>query len=122
MITLLNEFSCSDGDYFPYFFREYELGPLMGKRSWGGVIGIGGMDPLADGGYYTVPEGGIFDLDGNWVMENVGVYPDIEVDNLPDRTARGFDDQLTAAIEYIEARLREDPKTLPALNGPPTPR
>jgi len=122
MVTLLNEFSCSDGDYFPWFFREYKLGPLMGMRSWGGVIGIEGMDPLVDGGYYTVPEGGIFNLSGDWVMENEGVYPDIEIDNLPDRAARGYDDQLDRAIEYIQGKLAQDPKTLPTLNGPPTPR
>jgi tricorn protease len=122
MVTLLNEFSCSDGDYFPYFFRELKLGPLMGKRSWGGVIGISGMDRLVDGGYYTVPQWSIYGLDGNWIMENVGVYPDIEVDNPPDRRARGYDDQLDRALEYIQDKLAEDPKTLPPKPGPPSPR
>jgi len=122
MITLLNEFSCSDGDYFPYFFREYELGPLMGKRSWGGVIGIGGFTPLLDGGYYTVPEYGIFSLDGKWIMENEGVHPDIVVDNLPERVARGFDDQLDRAIEHIQKKLETDPRELPGLPGHPDPR
>ncbi len=122
MITLMNQFSCSDGDYFPYFFREYKLGPLMGKRTWGGVIGIWGFRPLMDGGYYTVPQGGIYNLEGEWVIENAGVEPDIEVDNLPDRLARGYDDQLMKAVEYIMMKLKEDPKILPELNGPPDPR
>lgn len=122
MITLMNQFSCSDGDYFPYFFREYKLGPLMGKRTWGGVIGIEGYRPLLDGGYYTVPQGGILNLEGEWVMENVGVVPDLEIDNPPDRMARGFDDQLMKAVEYILKKLEEDPKVLPEIKGPPTPR
>lgn len=122
MITLLNEFSCSDGDYFPYFFREYGLGPLMGKRSWGGVIGIRGFRGLIDGGYFTAPEFGIFNLEGEWIMENVGVYPDIEVDNLPERRVQGFDDQLDRAIEHIQRKLETDPKTLPGFPGPPDPR
>jgi tricorn protease len=122
MITLLNEFSCSDGDYFPYFFREYDLGPLLGKRSWGGVIGIRGYRPLLDGGYYTAPEFGIYSLDGEWIMENVGVEPDMEVENLPDRLALGYDDQLDAAIEYISEKIQEDPKVLPPLPPPPEKR
>ena len=119
MITLLNEFSCSDGDYFPYFFREYKLGPLMGKRSWGGVVGIRGYRPLIDGGYYTAPEFSIYSLDGKWIMENEGVTPDIEVDNTPTRMAGGYDDQLDAAIENIMSKLKEDPKILPSRPGRP---
>jgi tricorn protease len=122
MITLQNEFSCSDGDYFPYFFREYGLGPLMGVRTWGGVIGIEGMDRLIDGGYYTVPQFGIYSFDGEWIMENVGVEPDIEVRNSPDRMARGYDDQLDRAIEYLQQKLAEDPKTFPLAPGPPEER
>ncbi len=122
MITLLNEFSCSDGDYFPYFFREYGLGPLMGKRSWGGVIGIRGFTPLTDGGYFTVPEWGIYSIKGEWIMENVGVVPDIEVNNSPERLALGYDDQLDAAIENIMKKINADPKTLPPLPSPPKAR
>jgi len=122
MITLLNEFSCSDGDYFPYFFREYRLGPLMGKRSWGGVVGIRGYRPLVDGGYYTAPEFSIYSLEGEWVMENYGVEPDTEVENLPTRLALGYDDQLDQAIEYITKKLQTDPKEFPPRPEPPTPR
>ncbi|MFZ5981101.1 MAG: S41 family peptidase [Candidatus Zixiibacteriota bacterium] len=122
MITLINQFSCSDGDYFPYFFRQYQLGPLLGMRTWGGVVGISGYRPLVDGGYFTVPQGGIYNMEGDWVMENVGVAPDMEVDNPPDRMTRGYDDQLMQAVDYIMKKLEEDPKELPKLNGPPTPR
>lgn len=122
MITLMNQFSCSDGDNFPYFFREYNLGPLMGKRTWGGIVGYRGNDPLVDGGYYTIPEFTSYNLQGKFVVENEGVTPDIEVDNLPDRSAQGKDDQLDQALDYIAKKLKEDPKTLPAPLGPPTPR
>ena len=122
MVTLLNEFSGSDGDYFPYFFREYKLGLLLGKRSWGGVIGIRGYRPLVDGGYYTVPEFGIYNLKGKWVMENSGVKPDSVVENLPNRLALGYDDQLDKAVEYIMKKMQEEPKELPPKPGPPSPR
>jgi tricorn protease len=122
MITLLNEFSCSDGDYFPYFFRQYKLGPLMGKRSWGGVIGIRDFQRLVDGGYFTVPEFSIYSLQGKWIMENIGVEPDIEVENHPTRLAQGYDDQLDGAIEYILDKLKKEPMVLPPEPGPPTPR
>ncbi|MEW6013820.1 MAG: PDZ domain-containing protein [Candidatus Zixiibacteriota bacterium] len=122
MITLTNEFSCSDGDYFPYFFREYKLGPLMGKRTWGGVVGIRGFPSLLDGGYCTVPEFSIYDLKGNWIMENVGVVPDMEVENLPERLVAGYDDQLLQALEYLNKKIKEEPHILPPRPAPPTPR
>jgi tricorn protease len=122
MITLMNEFSCSDGDYFPYFFRAYGLGPLLGRRSWGGVNGFNSVDRLADGGFCIVPEFGIYNLDGEWVLENVGVEPDIEVSNTPDRTALGYDDQLDEALRYVMDKLKTEPKTLPRLPGPPAER
>ncbi|MBD3170721.1 MAG: protease, partial [candidate division Zixibacteria bacterium] len=122
MITLINEFSCSDGDYFPHFFREYELGPLVGKRTWGGIVGIAGYRPLIDGGYYTVPQFTSYSLEGEWLIENEGVIPDIEVDNPPDRMARGYDDQLDWAINDILEKLKNDPKKLPERPGPPEER
>jgi len=94
----------------------------MGKRSWGGVIGIRDFRPLIDGGYYTVPEFSIYGLDGQWVMENEGVTPDIVVENSPPRLAAGYDDQLDAAIDYITQKLKEDPKKLPPKPGPPAER
>ncbi|MDX9858446.1 MAG: PDZ domain-containing protein [candidate division Zixibacteria bacterium] len=122
MVTLQNEFSCSDGDIFPYMFREYKLGPLMGTRTWGGVVGIRGGKGLIDGGYTTIPEFGMFNLDGEWVVENEGVVPDIEVVNTPTRRAAGHDDQLDAAIANIMQRLKDQPLRLPDHPGPAAPR
>jgi tricorn protease len=122
MVTLQNQFSCSDGDNFPYYFRFYELGELMGMRTWGGVVGIRGFRPMMDGGYATVPEFTQYSLESEWIMENVGVIPDIEVENMPDRAAKGFDDQLTEAVKYIQQKMKDDPKTLPPHPGPPEER
>jgi tricorn protease len=122
MVTLINEFSVSDGDIFPYFFREYKLGPLLGKRTWGGIVGIGGGRPLVDGGFNTIPGGTMYNLKSEWVIENRGVEPDIEVDNPPDREARGYDDQLMEGVKYIKKKLAENPRTLPPYPGPPAKR
>jgi tricorn protease len=122
MIALQNQYSCSDGDIFPYFFRFYELGPLMGTRTWGGVVGIGGLPPMLDGGYFTIPGGTFYNLKGNWEIENIGVYPDIEVENTAARIIAGHDDQLEQAIAYLMKQIRENPRILPPRPAPPTPR
>jgi len=113
MVCLINQYSASDGDFFPYYFREYGLGPLIGKRTWGGVVGIRGFPPLVDGGYVTAPEFAPFNLKGEWVMENHGVDPDIEIDNLPDQVILGHDPQLEKALEVIMKKLEEQPQKLP---------
>jgi len=113
MVCLANQYSCSDGDNFPYYFRKYGLGPVIGKRTWGGVVGIRGHRPLTDGGYVTTPEFSTYNLDREWVMENHGVDPDIEVDNLPKRVIAGFDDQLIKAIEVLEEKLAAKKIELP---------
>ena len=118
MACLLNEFSASDGDIFPYRFRQHKLGPLIGKRSWGGVVGIRGSLPLLDGGTLSKPEFSRYDLGGKeWVMENVGVTPDIVVDNDPAREFAGDDQQLTKAVEVLLGELRRNPRPL----APPPP-
>ena len=122
MLTLCNQYSCSDGDNFPYFFRFYGLGPVMGERTWGGVVGISGNRSLLDGGYNYVPQYAKYSLDGEWIMENVGVIPDIEIDNTPDRLAKGYDDQLSEAVKYLMKKIKEEPKTLPPYPGPPEKR
>lgn len=122
MLTLINQYSVSDGDIFPYYFRWYKLGPLMGKRSWGGVVGIGGGRPLVDGGYNFIPGGTEYNLNSQWIIENHGVDPDIEVDNPLDREARGYDDQLIDAVKYIQKKLQEEPVALPPYPGPPAKR
>ncbi len=113
MACIANQYSASDGDNFPYYFREYGLGPVIGMRTWGGVIGIRGFPSLVDGGYVTVPEFAPFDMQGRWVMENHGVDPDIQVDNPPDQVILGRDPQLEKAIQVIMKELEEKPKKLP---------
>jgi tricorn protease len=115
LACLINEHSCSDGDIFPYHFREYGLGPLIGKRTWGGVVGIRGHRPLVDGGFITTPEFAKYTLDREWNdMENYGVAPDIDVDNLPEDVMRGVDAQMDRAVEVLLEAIEDEPLRLPA--------
>lgn len=117
-VLMIDEFSASDGDIVGYRFRKYGLGKIIGKRSWGGVVGIRGSLPLLDGGYLNRPEFSRYDVDGKeWVMEGTGVEPDIFVDNDPAREFSGIDDQLNKAIELIKEELQRKPVKLP----PPPP-
>ncbi|HEV7744509.1 MAG TPA: S41 family peptidase [Pyrinomonadaceae bacterium] len=113
MVALLDQNSASDGDIFPYMFRKAGLGPLIGKRSWGGVVGIGPRGPLIDGGQIFVPGSGLTDENGNWVIEGYGVDPDIEVENDPKSEIEGRDPQLERGIAEVMARLKT-PVKLPA--------
>ncbi len=122
MVCLANQYSASDGDNFPYYFKKYNLGPVIGKRTWGGVVGIRGHRPFTDGGYITTPEFSTYNLDREWVMENEGVEPDIEVDNLPHRVIAGHDDQLLKAIEVLEEKLAEHNPEIPPRPEPPEER
>lgn len=108
-VLLLNEFSASDGDIFPYRFKFYKLGKTIGKRSWGGVVGIRGTLPILDGGYLNRPEFSRFDLDGKWNIEGHGVDPDIYVDNDPATEFGGTDQQLDRAMEEIMKELKNNP-------------
>jgi len=109
-ILLMDEFSASDGDIFPYRFRAAKLGTLVGKRSWGGVVGIAGSLPFVDGGFLNKPEFGPYDLDGkNWIMEGHGVDPDVVVDNDPALEFEGTDQQLNKGIELILKELEKNP-------------
>ena len=117
-VCLLDEFSASDGDIFPYRFRHYKLGKLIGKRSWGGVVGIRGTLPIVDGGYLNRPEFSRYDLAGReWIMEGHGVDPDIVVDNDPANEFAGVDEQLNKAIEVILKEMKAAPVRIP----PPPP-
>lgn len=113
MICITNHYAASDGDFFSYFFKKYNLGPLIGERTWGGVRGIRGEIPLMDGGYITRPEFSLYGLDSQWLIENKGVAPDIEVDNQPDLVMAGHDPQLEKAIELVMKEIQEHPKKLP---------
>jgi tricorn protease len=118
MVALLDGNSASDGDIFPYMFRKAGLGPLIGKRSWGGVVGIQSRGPLIDGGTIFVPGSGLSDENGSWIIEGYGVDPDIDVDNDPKSEIEGRDPQLERGIAEVMARLRT-PVKLPA--KPPGP-
>jgi len=110
IVCLLNEISASDGDLFPYQFKKAGIGTLIGKRSWGGVIGIRGSLPFLDGSYLYKPEFANFGADGSWVLEGVGMQPDIEIDNHPGKEYNGIDEQLNKAIEVILEQIKSNPK------------
>jgi tricorn protease len=114
MVMLCDEFSASDGDIVTYRFKNYNLGKVIGKRTWGGVTGIRGTLPLVDGGFLNRPEFSIYDLEGKkWIIEGVGVEPDIVVDNDPYLEYTGTDQQLNKAIEVILDDLKTKAKKIP---------
>ena len=108
-VMLINGWSGSGGDAFPFYFREAGLGPLIGTRTWGGLIGISGAPPLADGGGVTVPTFRMFDPKGQWFAEGHGVDPDIQVDEDPTALAKGSDPQLERAIKEVTDRIGKEP-------------
>jgi tricorn protease len=112
-VCLINETSASDGDIFPYYFREAGLGPLIGKRTWGGVVGISGKGPFIDGGTAYVPLNGTNDREGNWIIEGYGVAPDIVVENDPKSILEGGDPQLERGIQEVLKKMEEQPMKLP---------
>lgn len=116
-VMLINMYAGSGGDAFPYFFKRRKIGPLMGTRTWGGLIGISGVRDFMIGGGITVPQFAFWDTDANgetsWIIENIGVSPDIEVDDRPDLVAAGKEPQLDAAIAYLMEELRKNPPKKP---------
>lgn len=117
-VCLCDEFSASDGDLFSFRFKQHKLGTLIGKRTWGGVVGIRGSLPLLDGSTLNKPEFSRYDIEGKeWIIEGVGVEPDIVVDNDPALEFAGVDQQLNKAIEVILKQLETEEKTIP----PPPP-
>jgi len=117
-VLLADEFSASDGDLVTYRFKTYKMGPVVGKRTWGGVVGIRGALPMLDGGVLNRPEFSRYDVAGKtWAIEGVGVEPDIVVDNDPAKEYAGEDQQLDKAIAVILDLLKKNPVKLP----PPPP-
>ena len=113
LVCITNAFAGSGGDAFPYFFREKHLGKLIGTRTWGGLIGISRGIRLMDGGGITMPDFGLYDLNGKWSVENFGVQPDIEVINYPHLVVKGHDPQLEKAIEVIMQEIKANPPGIP---------
>jgi tricorn protease len=117
---LIDNYSASDGDLFPYQFKKLKIGKAIGKRTWGGVVGIRGSLPFIDGGQLMRPEFAPYDTEGkNWIIEGHGVDPDIELDNDPAKEYSGEDQQLNKAIELMKEELKSWPKELPGM--PPFP-
>ncbi|MDF1797990.1 MAG: PDZ domain-containing protein, partial [Planctomycetota bacterium] len=121
-VMVINESAGSGGDWMPWAFQRRGLGPLVGTRTWGGLVGISGYPPLMDGGSVTSANFGVMDPEGNWAVENVGVAPDYEVIEWPALVLDGADPQLDRAIELaLEALEEYEPRPLPKY-VPPTPR
>jgi len=118
-VLLINEMSGSGGDAFPYIFRQMKVGPLIGTRTWGGLVGWGGEPTLVDGGFISAPSIGFYDLDGKWAVENEGVAPDIEVEQSAADELAGRDTQLERGVTEALRLLREHPVDLKPV--PPAP-
>jgi tricorn protease len=106
---LINEMAGSGGDALPWFFKVAGVGPLIGKRTWGGLVGVSGGVPLMAGGWAGSPQSGIYGLNGKWEVENHGVDPDIEVEEDPFLWRQGHDPQLERGVAYLMEQLKKNP-------------
>ncbi len=113
---IINEYAGSGGDALPWMFRERHVGTLIGKRTWGGLVGIFNFPPLMDGGFVTAPNLAFYSPTGEWDVENHGVPPDIEVEYDPAAVRAGHDPQLEKAVEVVLAELKKHP--LPVYQRP----
>ncbi len=113
-VMIINERAGSGGDLLPYMFRAKELGPLVGTRTWGGLVGTWDTPPFIDGGRMVAPRGGFFDVDGKWAVEGEGIAPDIEVIQEPKAVLQGRDPQLERAVEEALRLLKQSEFELPA--------
>ena len=118
-VMLANAYSSSGGDALPWYFRKMGLGKIIGTRTWGGLIGISGAPALVDGGVLLPPTFRIMDTDGNWVVENEGVAPDIEVIDRPELIYKGQDPSIERAVEELLKDLQENPRK--SIKAPPAP-
>src|SRR6185369_4186058 len=108
-VMIINESAGSGGDALPYMFKQRKLGPLVGTRTWGGLVGTIGVPTTIDGGGITAPGLAFYDLNGKWSVENEGVAPDIEVEYTPAAVLRGRDPQLERAVQEALKLLGENP-------------
>ncbi|HTV63376.1 MAG TPA: PDZ domain-containing protein [Verrucomicrobiae bacterium] len=118
-VMIINQFAGSGGDALPWYFRELNIGPLVGMRTWGGLVGIGGYPPLIDGGSVMAPRWALYGLNGQWVVENHGIPPDYEVEMDPQLVREGHDPQLEKAVSVVLQLLKENPP--PVYPRPPYP-
>lgn len=119
MVCLTNRQAGSGGDMLPQEFRQRGMGPIIGTRTWGGLVGISMYLPMIDGGMLTAPDYRIYGVDGEWIVENQGVAPDIDVDLTPKSLLENRDPQLEKAVEVLEQKIKDDPITWP--DHPPFP-
>jgi tricorn protease len=119
MVVLVDQNTASDGEAFAEGFRRLGLGDVIGMRTWGGEIWLSSSNRLSDGGLARAPMDGVYGAEGEWLIEQIGVLPDVEVDNLPHATFNGGDAQLDAAIAHLEELIRRDPRPVP--KPPPYP-
>ncbi|WGH75721.1 PDZ domain-containing protein [Tenacibaculum tangerinum] len=119
-VMIINERAGSGGDLFPYMFKERKIGPLVGTRTWGGLVGTWDTPNFIDGGRMVAPRGGFFDLDGNWAVEGEGVAPDIEVHQDPSTVLNGHDPQLEIAVKEALRLLRSKEFIYKPEPAPPT--
>lgn len=118
-VMLIDETAGSGGDYLPWMWRKFGMGKLIGKRTWGGLVGILGFPVLMDGGGVTAPNFAIWTPEEGWIVENVGVPPDIEVEQMPADVINGRDPQLEKAIQVVMEELKKNPLKQP--QRPPFP-
>jgi hypothetical protein len=118
-VMIVNEMAGSGGDMMPWMFRYTKTGTLVGKRTWGGLIGVLGFPALMDGGTITAPNLRIFSPSGEWIAENTGVVPDVEVELDPKAVAEGHDPQLERAVSIALEQLKKNPPPEP--HRPPYP-
>ena len=116
---IINQSAGSGGDAMPWYFRKAGLGTLVGVRTWGGLVGIGGYPVLMDGGMVTAPRYAIYGLHGDWEVEGHGIPPDVEVEELPKDMAAGHDLQLEKAVSVVMEQLKEHPVTMPPIPAYP---
>jgi tricorn protease len=120
-VMVINEMAGSGGDLMPYMFHSRKIGPLVGKRTWGGLVHTADTPPFIDGGSMIAPRGGFFSKDGHWAVENEGVAPDIDVENVPKDVIGGHDAQLERAVQEALRLLKEHPPNrLTTEPAPPT--
>lgn len=118
-VMLINERAGSGGDLLPYLFNKMEIGPLIGTRTWGGLVGTWDTPPFIDGGRMVAPRGGFYDVDGEWAVEAVGVSPDIPVEQLPKDVIAGKDPQLERAIKEALELMKTEVIELKPEPAPP---
>ncbi|MEJ2215483.1 MAG: PDZ domain-containing protein [Gemmatimonadota bacterium] len=120
-VLVINEMSGSGGDMFPYMFKQMKIGPLIGTKTWGGLVGWGGEPRLVDGGFISAPSTGFYNPAGQWDVENKGVAPDIKVEQTPARQIAGHDPQLERAVAKAMELLKEHPVQLKPVPPAPDP-